>query len=56
MDTSTTVSLQNFIAIRDKIMHKIQHCWVKGDNETFIIIEGIRTQPALLATYRWCPF
>jgi len=39
--------MQDFIAIPDKILHKREHYWVKGDNETFIIIESYMTQPAL---------
>jgi hypothetical protein len=39
--------MQDFIVIRDKILHKTERYWIKGDNESFIITESYMTQSAL---------
>ena len=37
MDKQTTVSMQDFIAIRNKIIYKRQHCCGKGNNQTLYL-------------------
>ena len=47
----TTVSMQDFVVIRDKIMYKNSTVVEKADIEIFVIAEGNRTDVALSAVH-----